>query len=246
MVEEVIPARREVVRHVQHEGECQECGHAQWGALPPELGKAPVLGPSVLALVASLRFAFGLSWHKVSRYLEEHAGLKVTAGGLCQLFQRGARRTQPVVQDIADKALQLPFLHLDETSWYEGSEQLWAWIMAHPQLSLFHIEDSRGKEVVARLLSRGSAAEGTLQRYAGIAVTDFLGSYTAHEWLVHQYCWPHLLREAHKQAELKPCWETQCFLGTLRSLYHDGLRAQAETHPGHEARHSRAARPGGS
>lgn len=227
MVEEIIPARREVVRHVQHEGECQTCGHRQWGRLPPELGPNPKLGTSVLAFVASLRFSFGLSWHKSARFLEEHCGLEVTPGGLCQMFQRNATRTAAVKQAIADRARSLPFVHMDETSWYEALRQLWAWVMTHPELSLFHIDDSRGKKVVDELL-RPVRADGTPgEAYAGVVVSDFLGSYTTHDWIRHQYCWPHLLRAAHKEAELSPCWETRTFLGELRSIYHDGLRAQA-------------------
>jgi hypothetical protein len=228
MVEEIIPARREVVRHVQHEGQCVDCGHTQWGALPPELGPAPVLGASVLNLVLSLRFSFGLSWLKVARYLKEHVGLTVSPGGLCQLVQRAATRTQPLYQVIRDKSLTRPFLHLDETSWYENGKQLWAWIVTHPELSLFHVEEGRGKDVAEALLTYGLLEPSEeLVRYQGIAITDFLGSYTALDWVQHQYCWPHLLRDAHQAAELSPCPRTVGFLEKLSTIYHDGVAVQA-------------------
>ena len=231
LVEELIPEHVEVVRHLMHEYECSCCGTVQWSTLPPELGKGapagrPMLGTSVLERAGSLRNEFGLSMGQVARYLSVHAGLKVSPSGVYQLLERSARRTQSVYDEIVSQARALPWIHMDETTWFQDGRKMWAWVIGSEELSLFHIDPRRSHDVIEKLLCEADQRGELVSHYQGIVVSDFLASYGTCEWMVHQYCWVHLLREADKVADVDGSAEAVKFRDKLVTLYHDALRAQ--------------------
>ncbi len=220
--EEIIPAEKVVVEEIDHETQCVACGQRQWSKPQPPPNGSPVLGASVVALVAFLHFDLKLSWHNAARFLTENVGISVTPSGLSQLFARLATRLQPVLMDIKREALRQTFLHLDETSWYESGSLRWLWIVSHPSLSLFHVDHSRGRQVARDLLTD----DETEEFFRGIAVTDFYTAYRYMEGLDHQYCWPHLVRDARKYVEIDGGPLTEKFLAEMVSIYHDGKKAQ--------------------
>lgn len=103
-IEEVIPAKVEVVGLMTYEYECRSCGKLQWSKLPPKYGPAPLLGPSVLAMIVSLRYELRLSFHQVAWHMTKVVGLRITASGVYQMLARAARRTAPVTAEILETA----------------------------------------------------------------------------------------------------------------------------------------------
>lgn len=219
--EEIIPAERRVVEEIDHESRCLICQRPQWARPAPPPSKSTVLGPSVIALAMHLRFGVKISWHDAAKFICTTTGVKVTTSGLTQLFARLAVRLRPVLADIQREALSLPFLHLDETSWYETCSLRWLWIVSHPALSFFHVDPSRGREVARALLTGEDE-----KLFAGVAVTDFYAAYRYLDGLDHQYCWPHLVRDARKIVEVEGGELPERFLSSLVSIYHDGKQAQ--------------------
>jgi len=157
IIENVIPARVEVEKNILFEYLCQGCGQIHWSELPPEYGDKPLpgtskLGPGALGLALDLRYDMGLSFHKIARYFEKHIGLKITPSGVYQLIERAARRTKTVSEQILEQALMDTWLNMDETTWWQDGEKLWAWLMANLGLSYFHFDKSRGHKVIEELL----------------------------------------------------------------------------------------------
>jgi SAM-dependent methyltransferase len=226
-VEEVVPARKEVVGHVTYEYECRDCGKVQWSKLPPEYGSQPVLGPTVLAMIANLRYEVRLSIHQVAWYMTKVVGLPITAGGISQMLARAAERTAPVFTEIQAAARNAPFNHMDETSWFESGVQHWAWIVSSPEYSLFHVDKSRGHEVIEKLLCVLDDIGQVVVPYGGFVVSDFMGAYRTCQWMLHQYCWAHLICAAKKEAELDPNWRTKEFRHRVAAIHRDALVAQA-------------------
>jgi uncharacterized coiled-coil protein SlyX len=231
LVEEIIPARVEVVRHLMFQYLCSCCGKVQWSTLPPEYGKGapagrPILGPSVLQYAGSLRYEYGLSNGQTAKFLSVHADLRVSPSGVYQLLERSARRTQPVYDEILAQAVSLPYLHMDETSWYEDGRKMWAWIVGSEELSLFHIDPRRSHKVIEQLLCEADEHGDLVKTYSGVVISDFLASYGTCEWMVHQYCWVHLLREADKVVDVEGTAESVKFRDKLTAIYHDALEAQ--------------------
>jgi transposase len=232
IVENVIPARVEVERNILFEYICSCCGKLQWSKLPAEYGPEPLvgqpmLGPGVLDMGLALRYDMGLSFHKISRYFERYVGLKITPSGIYQLFERTARRTVAVSEQIHERALMSAYLNMDETTWWQDGKKIWAWIMANLDLSYFHMDDSRGHKVIEKLLCQLSEDGIVKVPYQGTVVSDFMGAYRTCEWMIHQFCWVHLLRDADKAAEMAPDYRIEKFKDALHSIYGDALVAQS-------------------
>jgi transposase len=226
-VEEVIPAKVEVVGLVTYEYECRDCGEIQWSKLPPEYGPKPLLGPMVLSMIASLRYELRLSFHQVAWHMTNVVGLRITASGVYQMLARAARRTAPVLAEILATARDAPFNHMDETSHFENGVQQWAWFLGSPEYSLFHIDRSRGHGVIEKLLCVLDEAGEVLVPYDGTVISDFMGAYATCAWMFHQYCWAHLICAAKKEADLDACPRTEEFRHRVAGIHRDGLVAQA-------------------
>jgi hypothetical protein len=232
IIENVIPARVEVEKNILFEYLCEGCGQIHWSELPPEYGDKPLpgqpkLGPGALELALALRYDMGLSFHKIARYFEEHVGLKISASGVYQLLERTARRTEAVPEEILERALMSAYLNMDETTWWEDGKKLWAWIMANLDLSYFHIDKSRGHGVIEKLLCELDEDGKVVAPYEGTVVSDFMGAYRTCEWMVHQFCWVHLLRDADKALDMAPDERIRKFADGLHAIYTDALVAQS-------------------
>lgn len=230
VVEHLISARVEVEKNTLFEYACSCCGEVQWSALPPEYGPTPppgqpMLGPSVLQAALRMRFDLGLSWYKVARSFA-YSGLPITASGVYQMVERAAVVTRPVAEEILERAMMSAFLNVDETTHWESGGKLWAWIFANYDLSYFHIDKSRGHGVIEKVLCELDADGRVTAPYEGVVVSDFMGAYATCEWMVHQWCWVHLLRDAKKEAELDPGPRTEAFCDKLHGVYRDALAAQ--------------------
>jgi len=232
VIENVIPARVEVERNVLFEYLCEGCGQVHWSELPPEYGDEPLpgtskLGPGALALALNLRYDMRLPFNKIAQYFDKHVGLKVTPSGVYQMIERAARRTKSVSEEILERALMDAWLNMDETTWWQDGEKLWAWLMANLGLSYFHFDKSRGHKVIEELLCELDEDGNVLASYEGTIVSDFMGAYRTCEWMVHQFCWIHLLRDADKALEMSPDQRIEKFARVLHAIYSDALVAQA-------------------
>ena len=232
VIEKVIPAHVEVERNVLFEYVCQGCGQVHWSKLPAEYGDEPLpgtskLGPGALALALDLRYEMGLPVHKIAQYFERHVGLKISASGVYQLIARAARRTATVPEEIIERALMDAWLNMDETTWWQDGEKLWAWVMANCGLSYFHFDKSRGHGVIEKLLCEQDEDGNVIAPYEGTVVSDFMGAYRTCAWMVHQFCWVHLLRDADKALEMAPDDRTRRFRDRLHDIYADALVAQS-------------------
>jgi len=232
IIENIIPARVEVENNILFEYLCQGCGQIHWSELPPEYGDMPLpgtskLGPGALGLALDLRYDMGLSFHKIARYFEKHVGLKITPSGVYQLIERAARRTKTVSDEILEQALMDAWLNMDETTWWQDGEKLWAWLMANLGLSYFHFDKSRGHKVIEELLCELDEDGNVIAPYEGTVVSDFMGAYQTCDWMVHQFCWVHLLRDADKALEMAPDERIQKFADSLHTIYTDALVAQS-------------------
>ena len=232
VIENVIPARVEVERNILFEYLCEDCGQIHWSELPPEYGDKPLpgtskLGPGALGLALNLRYDMRLPFNKIAQYFEKNVGLKITAAGIYHMLERAARRTKSVSEEIMERALMDAWLNMDETTWWQDGEKLWAWLMANMGLSYFHFDKSRGHKVIEDLLCELDEDGKVVAHYDGTIVSDFMGAYRTCEWMAHQYCWVHLLRDADKALEMKPDERIEKFADTLHQIYIDALVAQS-------------------
>jgi transposase len=173
IIEEIEPVRPVAVKLTTRRGHCCSCGKDVRSTHPLQSsdagGCAKVqLGPRALALAALLNKACGLTMRKTVRVIRDLCGLKITPGGLSQMMDRLARRLKGEYEQLIQTLREQPAVYADETSWWVGGPGQWLWGFTCENLTVYHVENSRGSDVVSRMLG---------DKFTGILVSDCLSSY---------------------------------------------------------------------
>ena len=205
-LEEEIPEPQpiEVTEHLIWHYTCPHCGR-QNSAEIPALGR---FGPRTCAHVALLKFDDRLPHVKVVQALSRQFGLTMTPPTVLRITQRVADATRVSYETLLTQILQQPYIHIDETPLRVSGRTFWVWIFCTPQMTLYVIRPSRGRNVV----------QDILHDYKGTIVTD---GYKVYEGIggAQQRCWAHLLREAEFLASRHDT--AKLILEQLRQLYRD-------------------------
>jgi transposase len=175
------------------------------------------VGPNAQALALALRFEQRVPLAGISAFLATWFNLRISPGGLSQIFTRLGRHSQESYKQIERHVQSAEVLGVDETGIRQDGLAGYVWIARTDKASLFRIELSRGGWVIDSMLGEG---------FDGIVASDFYVVYTGHDDWFHAYCGGHLIREAKKIAELDPCRETEEFRDRLREAYIIGKEAQ--------------------
>jgi hypothetical protein len=188
-IEETPRFRPHVTRLVTYQACCTTCGAVQSNhplQMSTASGAAKVqLGPRARALALCLNKQFGLSMRKTCRLLQQLLGLSFSPGGLALAAHRTADRVQASFDHVVDDVRGAAAVFVDETSWYVGAPGYWLWTFTTPDATVYHVDASRGRQVVLDMLG---------PQFAGILVSDCLASYEGLPYRMHK-CIAH-----HQQA----------------------------------------------
>lgn len=172
-IEEIPPLRPHVTRLTTWQGECQHCektvasnhplktSHAQGAA-------ATHLGPRALAIAAFLNKHLGLTMGGTCRVMQQLMGLSITRGGLSQAMDRVADKLEGEYQGLIQQIRESGAVFADETSWWVGDPGWWLWVFTTPQVTLYHVDETRASHVVKQVLG---------EEFGGMLVSDCLSSY---------------------------------------------------------------------
>jgi hypothetical protein len=101
-----------------------------------------------------------------------------------------------------------PVVHADETGAPVDGKPQWLWALTSPLHTLFHLDQSRGGQVVLDLLG---------EKFDGRLVSDFFSAYNTLPYR-QQKCNVHLLREIKRTAEKNPAFAQSPFARRLKRL----------------------------
>lgn len=212
IIEEIVPARPRVVKIITYCGTCKNCGEVRSRhPLQTSLGQGAAkvqLGPRALAMAANLNKVHGLTMRKTCAVLQDLTGLRLTPGGLSQALSRVAERVQGEYDKLIDSIRASPAAFVDETSWWVGGPGWWLWVFTSPGTTVYHVDQSRGSQVVEEVLG---------DDFAGMMVSDCLSSYDPAPYRKHK-CIAHHLR-AIAEAEKLPGTPDCSYLRQWRLLF---------------------------
>jgi transposase len=180
-----------ITEDVLHRDYCRRCRKRVEPKLPDVLPNC-TLGNRTLVLSALLHLLQGLTISQVVDTFNFHLRMKVTPGGLVQMWHRLADLLFCWYEQIQRESLQSAMLHADETGWRVGGTTHWLWCFANTESVFYLIDRSRGSPALLKFFT--TAFEGTL-------ITDFWSPYDAVVCADKQKCWPHLLRDVAKVDE---------------------------------------------
>ena len=222
-----------VTEHTIHRDWCPHCQKAVEPVVTDALPGA-TLGNRTLVLSAWLHYGLGNTLSQIVAVFNHHLTLKVTPGGLIQMWYRLQAILFAWYLEIQAQALDSAVLHADETGWRVNGKTHWLWCFTTTDLTYFLIDRSRGSPALRQFFK---------DEFAGTLVTDFWGAYNAVVCAQKQKCLVHLLRElktVEQYGRPGPNWTA--FAKKLRRLLGDAIRLKKREEVPAEEYASRRAR----
>jgi transposase len=209
--------KAEAVEHTIHRDWCPCCRKQVEPKVPDALPQCS-LGHRTVAFAAWLYYGLAVTISQIVAVFNQHLQLKLTPGGLMQMWHRLADVFGPWYEQIHRHCLDAGVLHADETGWRVEGQTWWLWCFSTDDATFYQLDRSRGHPALDKFF---------VSDFDGVLVSDFWAAYDAVGRL-HQKCWPHLLRdlkEVNEGAENGDDWPD--FYKRLRRLYSDAIRLVA-------------------
>jgi transposase len=220
------PAKVRVIRNIRPKYACPCCRQGvKIAPVPMALFPKSIATPALLAQITTAKFVDHVPLYRQETQFDRLGvplGRATMAGWMIRL---GATHVVPIINLLADRLLEAPLIHCDETrlqvlnSGKAPTADHWMWIRAAGppgrRIILFDYDASRGGAVPRRLL------EG----YHGILLTDGYEAYShvaLAQGLIHAGCMAHARRafdEAHKAQPTETASHAKIALDFIRELY---------------------------
>lgn len=151
-----------------------------------------MLGPYLLALIATLTSDYKMSKRDVSRFLMDFYSFSICIATVKRAEETVSVALESLVNEAKEYVKQQEIVNADETSHFECGKRMWAWIAIANTVAIFLIASTRSKKAAKELL--------------GATFKGILGSdrYRAYLWIsshCRQICWAHLKRDFKKISE---------------------------------------------
>lgn len=214
-IEDIPDIEPEVTEHIIHRDWCPACRKK---VEPPVVDALPgsTLGLRVLVLTAWLHYALGNTLSQILEVFNFHLQMKISQGGLMQMWYRLQEILFAWYEQIQEEALSSAVLHADETGWRTDGKTNWLWCFGNDQLTYYMIDQSRGSPALEKFF---------IKEFSGTLITDFWGAYNAVLCAARQVCLVHLLRELESTEKHKSAGEHwPAFAKKLRRLIGDAIR----------------------
>jgi transposase len=185
---ELPPVQVQVTEYHLAARRCRACGQVTRAGWPADVPRG-VVGPRLAAATAVLTGRYRLSKREAAACLADLFGADLAVGTVSGVEQQVSAALASVVAEAQAAVAAAPVANVDETSWRQGRRRVWLWTVVTALVTVFHIDPSRGGQVVRTLL-------GT--EWAGIVGSD---RFSAYRWLSadqRQVCWAHLKRDFQK------------------------------------------------
>lgn len=213
--EDIPQIQPEVTEHTIHRDWCPTCRKLFEPTVPEALSGA-TLGNHVLVLSAWLHYGLGNTLSQIVEVFNFHLQMKITSGGLVQMWYRLQAILYAWYEQIQQQALHAAVLFADESGWRVDGKTHWLWCFTTRDLTYYLIDRSRGSPALARFF---------IEEFAGTLVSDFWGAYNAVVCALRQTCLVHLLRELEHTEQYKlPGEHWPEFAKKLRRLVGDAIR----------------------
>ena len=191
-----IPELKPIVKEIRHYiMVCKKCGERiQLHAARKRGSNAVVYDASVKSLVVYLSVVMFLPYGRIESFLREVFSLEISQGSLVNWVNEAKKNAAPAIEKIKESIMKSTVVGFDESGLYCNKKLNWAWIAQTVYFTLlFHGNGRSHKELESRF-------GDSLERM--VAVTDRHSAYFVLNFLNHQVCVAHLLRELQYLNEL--------------------------------------------
>ena len=166
---------------------CPRCHTRTKGSFPATMPGPVQYGPGIVAYVVHLLCAQMVSLKRTAAMIQAMTGRLLSEATLLGFVSRLHQALEPWEAAAIDKLLDMPVLHVDETSLRVDRKNYWIHVCAGGPITVKGLHRNRGCEAINTL--------GIIPRYGGLIVHDCWKAYLTYTQCKHQLCGAHLLRE---------------------------------------------------
>lgn len=189
-IEDVQPVKSTVIKYRIHRKYCKKCKKI---VEPKILQAFPNFrfGLFLCLYIIALNKGLSLPLRRIKELLLFTYSLHISVGEIENIIDKVAEEFGPEYENMKKQLKQMKSIYADETSWYINGKLNWLWIFLSEKIAVYHIQNSRGKKVPAKML----------KGFRGILISDFYNAYD--QGKINQKCLVHLLRDIFNWKKVK-------------------------------------------
>lgn len=180
--EDIILPKTETTLYKKYRYYCKHCKRVVSGRGKTELPKGNI-GPVAKSLAVFFKYAVKISDNDIVNIFDKAFGLAIKPSSVVGFRDQLKNQAQDTYQQLLAALKSSDFIHADETGW---GLMGWLWKFSNKNISITHIDKSRGQRVVEHILGKD---------YEGILISDFLSACNKITTKAKQRCLIHLLRD---------------------------------------------------
>lgn len=218
-----------VTEHRARKYQDPRTGRIMIAPLPAAVKAAGLVGPRLSALAAYQKGDCHMSYSTIQRFWNEVLSIPISRGQLVNVVQKAAAAFATPYTELRAALTEQTYLGVDESGHKDSGDKLWTWCFRAPEFTVFHIDPSRGSDVLKAILT---------ETFGGVLGSDYFSAY--HKYMsdcgvLIQFCWAHLIRDIRFLAEHTDrslqLWGGK-LLGWVRQLFATWHRAEQMTEAG--------------
>lgn len=177
-----------VVSHVDAEIKiCPRCDTQNKGRFPEEMSGPLQYGSGIKGYVVNLLVAQMISLRRAQKMIRTLIGQALSEATILKYVMQLHHALEAWEQSCIVKLLQMPAIHVDETSLRVDRNNHWIHVASAGDITLKFLHHKRGLEAIEKI--------GIIPRYGGVVIHDCWQSYLSYDHCCHGLCGSHLLRE---------------------------------------------------
>lgn len=204
-------------RHYSRRCTCGRMVHASAPRKPG--GNAVRYGKNICAVIVYLSVVQCMPYERLQQALQSMYELHLSQGTIRNILQQANKKAAPAIELIKQALMKSPIVGFDESGCYCSGKLDWSWIAQTVYYTLVFRGSGRGSKELEKVF--GDSLKNML------AVTDRHSAYFALEFLGHQVCLAHLLRELQYLTDLD---KEQEWSKNLSHLLQEAIKARND-HP---------------
>ena len=200
---QIIDIPKVEIKTKEYQAEIVECGcgRVHTAEFPTDVKIKAQYGPNIKSLVVYLKNYGFMSYERISEFMEDVIGQKISQGTLVNMINECALNLEPYVEKIRETLKNESVVHFDETGIRIEASLHWLHSSGNANYTYYFPHKRRGKPAME--------AMGILPYFKGIAVHDHWYSYYQFPECFHSLCNSHHLRELIYFEELGESWATR-------------------------------------
>ena len=192
----VLPRMPLVGTKYRHYKKVCSCGCCNKGYTPRKRGNQIVFGRNIRAIVTYLNVVQCVPYERLASLMAEIFSVHMSQGTIRNIVQEAMRKSQPAISLLEEMLRKSAVVGFDESGCYNNKKLNWAWIAQTAYITLCFRATGRSSKVLEDKF--GESLKNM------VAVTDRHSAYFVLNFLDHQVCLAHLLRELEYLTELDP------------------------------------------